>query len=215
VRASIARAADAAGCSETDISVVAAAKNRSPDEIREAIAGGIRVIGENQVQEAMRKKAELKDERVKWHMIGHLQRNKVKKALDLFSTIQSVDSLRLAREISKRSVRAGMTMAVFIEVNIAGDDSKFGIKPEQTAGHLEMIRELPGIDVIGLMTVVPYTSDPESTRPYFREMRRLYDSLDGLTYLSMGMSNDYVQAIEEGANMVRLGTAIFGPRRGE
>ena len=200
------------------VTLVAATKGRTVEEILEAAEAGVEIAGENYVQEAIRKYSEIGD-RIKWHMIGHLQRNKVKDALEIFQCIQSVDSLRLAREIDRQCKRSGRIMSVLIEINIAGEESKYGVEPGELPDMLQQIATLPNLQVKGLMTMEPYLENPEDSRPYFRHMKRLFD--EARTYdttnvemdiLSMGISNSYEVAIEEGSNMVRLGTRLFGPR---
>jgi hypothetical protein len=201
------------------VTIVAAAKTRSAEEIAEVIRAGAPIIGENYVQEAQSVSREMGEfaNRAEWHMIGHLQRNKINKALPLFEVIQTVDTLKLARGISKRVEE---TRRVFIEVNVAGEDSKYGVPPDETEELLRAVSELPRLRVAGLMTMEPYFEDPEKARPYLRRMKRLFDELRALSLpnvdlevLSMGMSGSYRVAVEEGATMVRLGTALFGPRR--
>jgi len=201
-----------------DVSIVVAGKTRSPREIAEVVEAGATMIGENYVQEAEAAIAALGDAagRVEWHMIGHLQRNKINRALPLFQVIETVDSPRLAEALDRR---AGGPVRVYVEVNIAGEQSKSGVAPDQARGLLERMSELENLRVEGLMTMEPYFEDPERARPYFRRMKGLFDELRDLALsnvdlrvLSMGMTNSYQVAIEEGANMVRLGTAIFGPR---
>ena len=201
------------------VTLVAATKGRTPEEIQEAIDAGIDVIGENYVQEAAEKYSVIGD-KAKWHMIGHLQRNKVKDALKVFECIQSVDSLRLAKEIDRQCGRYGKIMPVLVEVNIAGEESKYGVKPEELTQIIQQIAALPDLRVNGLMTMEPYSHDPEVSRPHFRRMKQLFDAVKSqdipgveMNILSMGMSNSYQVAIEEGSNMVRLGTKLFGPRQ--
>jgi pyridoxal phosphate enzyme (YggS family) len=203
------------------VNVVVAAKTRTPAEIREVIDAGASVMGENYVQEAQQVYRELGETAkiVKWHMIGHLQRNKVKDVTEMFNMIETVDSVRLAREIDKRCSGIGKTMQVLLEINSGKESQKAGMMPEDTLGLAEEISALPNIRIVGLMTMGPFTGNPEDARPYFVETRRLFDEIKGLSlpgvemkYLSMGMTNSYKVAIEEGSNMVRLGTAIFGER---
>lgn len=201
------------------VTLVAAAKTRTPAMILEAIEAGISFIGENYVQEAAAAFAVIGN-RAKWHMIGHLQRNKVKQAVKIFDMIETVDSLRLATEIDKRCAQIGRTMSVLIEINSGREPQKAGVLPEQAEG---IVRELAGLDhvqVKGLMTMGPRFGDPEEARPYFKETKRLFDALKDLrlsnvemTTLSMGMSNSYRVAIEEWATMIRIGTGIFGERQ--
>jgi len=202
-----------------DITLVAATKERTVEEIQEAIAAGIEIVGENYVQEAVRKHREIGDN-VKWHMIGHLQRNKVRDALSVSSLIQSVDSLRLAREIDRQCGRSGRIMPILVEINIAGEETKYGINPDEAPDMLRQIASFPNLRVEGLMTMEPYLDNPEDSRPYFKRMKRLFDEIKSydipnaeMRILSMGMSNSYEVAIEEGSNMVRIGTKLFGPRK--
>ncbi len=203
------------------VEIVVAAKSRSAGEVAEAIAAGARIIGENYVREAEDIRRKLDPEILSgaaFHMIGHLQRNKVNKALAVFDTFQSVDSLRLARAIDKRADGAS-PVPVMVQVNVADEQSKFGIKPGELQGFLESMALLNNIKVNGLMGMEPYCRDPEDARVYFRKMRELFLSASTshvqgveMRTLSMGMSHSYAVAVEEGASMVRLGTAIFGPR---
>lgn len=196
------------------VKIVAATKQQPVDAINEAISAGVSIIGENYVQEAMRKYKDVF--KVEWHMIGHLQRNKVKDAVRIFDCIQTVDSLRLAEEINNQCQKIGKVMPILIQINIGNEQSKHGIRSEELLNLLEQISNLPNVDVKGLMTIEPYFEDPESARPYFRKMKELFDiarSLNNnLDTLSMGMSNSYKVAIEEGSNMIRIGTLLFGPR---
>ncbi|HHF98237.1 MAG TPA: YggS family pyridoxal phosphate-dependent enzyme [Candidatus Aerophobetes bacterium] len=198
--------------------VVAAAKGRTPQEIMEAIEGGIEIVGENYVQEA-EKAFSVIGRKVKWHFIGHLQKNKVKKAVEIFDLIETVDSVELAREIDKRCSRIGKVMPVFCEINIAKEKSKSGVYPEEVEELVRQISSLKNIKVEGLMTMGPFFEDPEKLRPYFRKTKEIFENIREkriprveMKYLSMGMSSSYKVAIEEGANIVRIGTKIFGPR---
>jgi pyridoxal phosphate enzyme (YggS family) len=177
--------------------------------VAEACRAGLADVGENRVQEATAKIPEVQALgcRPRWHLVGHLQTNKVKTAIGLFDIIHSVDSVRLAEVISRHAE----TLPVLLEVNIAGEASKFGFRPDETGPALEKIARLPGLMVEGLMTVAPLADKPEAVRPLFRELRRLRDAL-GLRHLSMGMTDDFEVAVEEGATVVRIGRAIFGPR---
>jgi len=217
----IAAAAGRAGRDPRDITLVAVTKSVST-----AIAGGlldvgIGHLGENRVQEGVRKHAEL-GPRCRWHMIGHLQTNKVKKTLEIFQTIHAVDSEHLLREISRRTTLDGAATVdcaapeILLEVNISGEESKYGLEPGAVRSMVALARELPGVELCGLMTMAPYDPDPEAARPYFREMAALYRALhdEGLVgqrfrMLSMGMSGDFEVAVEEGATHVRVGTALF------
>jgi len=201
------------------VELVGAAKGRSAREIVEAIDGGLKIVGENYLQETLRVYEDV-DRDVQWHFIGHLQRNKVKKAVKLFDMIQSLDSFELAKEIDKRARAIGKVMPVLIEVNSGREKQKFGVMPEDVEELVRKVSTLPNIKVMGLMTMGPRFGDPEDSRPYFRETRRIFERLKQLDipnvemrYLSMGMSNSYRVALEEGANMVRIGTKIFGERK--
>jgi len=201
------------------IELVAAAKTRTPEEVLEAVEAGIRIVGENYVQEAIRAK-DVVGNRARWHFIGHLQKNKVKKAVSIFDMIETVDSFELAKEIDKYCKRVGKVMPVLVEVNSGREPQKFGVMPEETEGLIRAISRFDNIKVMGLMTMGPRFGDPEESRPYFRETKRIFDNLKKahipnveMRYLSMGMSNSYHIAIEEGANIVRIGTKIFGERR--
>lgn len=200
------------------IIVVAAAKTRTSQEILEAIDAGIKFVGENYVQEAEKVFSEI-GRKVKWHFIGHLQRNKVKKAVEIFDLIETVDSISLAKEIDKRCARIGKIMPVLCEINIAKEKTKSGVYPEEVEDLILEISTLKNIKVLGLMTMGPFSENPEEIRPYFRKTRDIFQKLKEksipnvqMKYLSMGMSNSYKQAIEEGANIIRIGTRIFGPR---
>jgi hypothetical protein len=200
------------------VELVAAAKSRQPEEILEAVEAGVKIIGENYVQEA-EKAYGLIGHRAEWHFIGHLQRNKVKMAIRLFDMIQTVDSIELAREIDRRCAEIGKVMPVLIEVNSGREKQKSGVLPEAVESLIKEMASLPGIRVVGLMTMGPRVGDPEDSRPYFVAMRQIFDQIKKLNrpdvemkYLSMGMTNSYKVAIVEGANMVRLGTGLFGGR---
>lgn len=212
----MAKAAIRAGRKPEEVALVAATKDRTAEEVEEAISAGVKIVGENRVQEAEAKfpQIHLPFQR---HMIGHLQRNKVKKALLLFDVIQSVDSLRLGEEISKRALQMGKVVEVLVEVNTSGEATKFGVEPEGALDLVGALSELEGISVRGLMTVGPLSEDVAEVRRAFSLLRRLRDEMKrelglSLPVLSMGMSGDFEVAIEEGSTMVRIGTAIFGPR---
>ena len=203
-----------------DVVLLVAAKGRTPEQVAQVVEAGARVIGENYVQEAQSAVAGLgaAARQVEWHMIGHLQRNKVNKALPLFDVIQTVDSLRLARTLD---ARARSALRTFVEVNVGGEDGKSGVAPAEVKALLDEMAGLQKLRVEGVMTMEPYFEDPERARPYFQRMRALYEDLAGLRWpnvemkvLSMGMTNSYRVAVEEGANMVRVGTAVFGPGPG-
>lgn len=210
LRARIAAAAERAGRDPRDITLVGVTKTHGPDAVAAAIAAGLTDCGENRIQEAAPKVAALRaqDLRPRWHLVGHLQRNKVAAALELFDVIHSVDSLPLAESIS---ARASHPVAVLLEVNVAAEPSKHGVAPTEAASIAERIAALPNVDLQGIMTVAPQADDPESVRPVFRALRQLRDSL-GLRELSMGMTDDFEIAIKEGATILRVGRAIFGPR---
>jgi pyridoxal phosphate enzyme (YggS family) len=203
------------------VEVVAAVKGRTAEEIIEAIEGGIKIIGENYVQEAERvyKAIGKAGEGVQWHFIGHLQKNKVKKAVEMFDVIQTVDSYELAAEIDKRCRQINKIMPVLVEVNSGREEQKFGVFPEDVECVVRSIAPLQNIKVVGLMTMGPLTDDIEVLRKCFIETREIYKYLQNkaienvtMKYLSMGMSSSYRVAIEEGANMIRIGTLLFGPR---
>ena len=201
------------------VELVAAAKTRSPAEVLEAVEAGVRIIGENYVQEAEEAYESIGD-RVKWHLIGHLQRNKVKKAASLFDMIESVDSAQIAAEIDKHCARIGKTMPVLIEVNSGHESQKSGVPPEDTEGLIRRIATLNNVRIEGLMTMGPRFGNAEDSRPCFTGTMRLFQQIKGLNipnvqmkYLSMGMTNSYRIAIEEGANIVRLGSSIFSVRQ--
>ncbi|MBN3038207.1 MAG: YggS family pyridoxal phosphate-dependent enzyme [Candidatus Omnitrophica bacterium] len=201
------------------VGLVIAAKARSAEEIREAIAAGARIIGENYVQEAQKIFAQVGD-KVEWHFIGHLQKNKVKKAVKIFDMIETVDSEQLAVEIDRFAAQEGKTIPVLIEINSGKEAQKSGVSAQEAQELVRKIAVLKNIKVMGLMTMGPFAGDPEEARPYFRLTRELFERLKALRaenvemkYLSMGMTNSYKVAIEEGANLVRIGSKIFGPRQ--
>jgi len=215
----IKKAAIKSGRKREDITLVAVTKNVEPEKVNLAIDAGIKIIGENRIQEAQEKfKFITRD--VEKHLVGHLQTNKVKKALELFNLIQSLDSLHLAQEVSKRVNEKEKFAEVLIEVNTSDEPSKYGVKPDEVSGFVEEVSKLENIKIKGLMTVGLFTDDLEKVRPCFVNLRKIFESLKNLKreniemrYLSMGMSSDFEIAIEEGANMIRVGTAIFGPSR--
>lgn len=201
-----------------EVKLLGAAKSQRVEAIRAAIEAGLKMIGENYVREAKEKKEQI-TQAVEWHMIGHLQRNKAKAAVELFDVIESLDSLALARELDREGRKRDKTVRVFIEVNLGGEQSKSGVAKSEVRPLLEQAAALSHLHVEGLMTVPPFHQDVENVRPYFRELRELRDELKGLRLpnvdlqeLSMGMTHDYLIAIEEGATLVRIGTALFGPR---
>lgn len=212
------QAAIKSGRKEEDVLLVAVTKLHSPEEINEAIDSGITDIGENKVQEIMDKYDSVKP--VRWHLIGHLQRNKVKYIIDKVNMIHSVDSLKLAEEINKRAEQHNLSMDILIQVNSALDENKFGITTEETDELIKEISEkCPNIKIRGLMCIAPYEEDVNDARPYFAEVKNIFDKYKDIKtdnidfkYLSMGMTNDFQVAIEEGSNLIRVGTAIFGNR---
>jgi pyridoxal phosphate enzyme (YggS family) len=220
VRARMAEAARKAGRKPDEIELVAVSKTHPPEAIQEAIAAGQVLFGENRVQEA-RVKMPLVSSRARWHFIGHLQKNKVRQALPVFEMLHSIDSLALARDVQRIAEEDGQRPRVLLEVNVAGEGSKFGFKPAALEQELEvLIAEMPRLDVGGLMAIPPFAPKAEESRKYFAILRELRDRLQeklrvGLPELSMGMSGDYEVAIEEGATLVRVGTAIFGERTGK
>ena len=200
------------------VQLVAAAKTRTPEEICQAVEAGLEIIGENYVQEA-EQAFQVIGNRVQWHMIGHLQRNKVKKAIRIFDLIETVDSMRLAQEIDKSCRKIGKIMPVLIEINSGEETQKAGVMPGDAAVLIKEMSALENISVVGLMTMGPFTGDPEDARPYFVRTKEIFEDLKQMElprvemkHLSMGMSNSYRVALEEGANMVRIGTNIFGQR---
>lgn len=218
VKKRISEAVRNSGRSESDVTLIAVSKTKPVEMIKEAYDTGIRDFGENKVQEIVDKYPRLPSD-IRWHLIGHLQTNKVKYIIDKVCMIHSVDSVKLAREISRQAVKHNVTVDILIEVNVAGEDSKFGIKPEDTLEICKEISLLPSIRIRGLMTVAPIASTPEENRPVFCTLRQLLVDIDGknidnvcMDCLSMGMSGDYTVAIEEGATFVRVGTSIFGQR---
>ena len=212
VRERIAAACERANRSPDDVTLVAVTKNFPPEAIREAWEAGVRHFGENRVQEAAAKLPSLAglSPPPTWHMVGHLQTNKVKTAVGLFDIIQSVDSFHLAESISKRAPHSAR-VPVFLEVNVSGEATKHGFAPDELPRGAVAARGLPGIDVRGLMTIAPLVDDPEALRPLFRRLRELAESVE-LPELSMGMTDDFEVAVEEGATFVRVGRAIFGER---
>ena len=201
------------------VELLAAAKERTAEEISEAIRAGIKIIGENYLQDAQRVFPDVK-EKAHWHFIGHLQTKKVRKVVEMFDMIESVDSVRLAQEIERCCAARDKLMPVLIEVNSGKEEQKYGVNPEDVLKLIEEISAYPHIKIMGLMTMGPRFGDPEKSRPYFQKTKKLFEQIKGLhlpnvemKYLSMGMTNSYEIAIEEGATMVRIGTKIFGERR--
>ena len=210
--------AEGCGRSAEDVLLVAVSKTRTPEEINIAIDAGATDIGENKVQEIMDKYDAIKP--VRWHMIGHLQTNKVKYIIDKVSMIHSVDSYKLAAEIDKRAGAKGLTMDILLQVNSAQEESKFGINTEETEQLIrDILENCDNIRIRGLMCIAPYADDPEDIKVYFEEVKKQYDQFSEIKndhldfkYLSMGMSHDFPVAIEAGSNLVRVGSAIFGER---
>ena len=219
VKAEIARAAAEAGRDPAEIRLVAATKMNDADRVREAIQAGVDICGENRVQEMLEKNALGAYEGVPLHFIGHLQKNKVRQVVGLCELIHSVDSLGLLQEISRVAGKKGLIQDVLLEVNVGAEESKSGISPEEVPGLLLEASKLPAVRVCGLMAIPPICEKPEENRPFFLQMQKLfvdncrkkYDNIS-MDFLSMGMSGDYTEAIRCGANMVRVGTGIFGPR---
>ena len=219
VRENINKACENANRGSENVTLIAVSKTKPVSMLMEAYECGCREFGENKVQELV-DKYDVMPKDIKWHMIGHLQRNKVKYIVGKTALIHSVDSLKLAREISKEALKKQVQVSILIEVNIAGEDTKFGVKPEETEALVREIALLPGIKIEGLMTIAPYVDDPEENRQYFEQLRQLsvdiiHKNVDNISMnvLSMGMTGDYMVAIEEGASFVRVGTGIFGERQ--
>jgi pyridoxal phosphate enzyme (YggS family) len=217
VRARIEAAAVRAGRRPEDVTLLAATKNRTPEEVRRAVEAGITVAGENRVQEMLAKVPQV-GAGVEWHFIGHLQRNKARQVVGAVALIHSVDSVRLAEEIDRRAGQAGVVQAVLLQVSLAGEESKSGFEPEGLVAVVDSLEGLKNIEVRGLSTIAPFAGDPEEVRPIFRRLAELRGEMDAARQgfecreLSMGMTNDYEVAVEEGSTCVRIGTAIFGPR---
>lgn len=215
-----AAAARRSGRKPEDITVIAVSKTVDAQRAREAAEGGLVNLGENRVQELVSKYEQLTDIDIKWHLIGHLQKNKVKYIIDKAVLIHSVEDLELAKEINKRAVQHDITANVLIELNIGEEESKFGIDGESVYDFVKSMEQFENIKVLGLMTVAPFNENPEDIRWVFKKMKEIFDKISGMKlkntemkYLSMGMTNDFEIAIEEGANIVRIGTAIFGARK--
>jgi len=216
VREQIAHAAAKVGRAPNEVELVAITKTHAAEKVREAIQAGQRLFGESRVQEARAKISELPSA-IRWHFVGHLQKNKIRHALPLFEMIHSVDSLALAQEMNRIAEEEGMRPRVLLEINVAGEGSKFGFAPDKLREQMEALLALPRLSVLGLMTIPPLGEEPEASRKYFVQLRELRDRLQtefrvDLAQLSMGMTQDYAVAVEEGATLVRVGTAIFGER---
>jgi len=220
VRSRMADAASRSGRNLGDIELVAVTKTHGPEALQEAIAAGQILFGENRVQEA-RAKMPLVSSRARWHFIGHLQKNKIRQALPAFELLHGIDSLELARDLHRIAQEDGQRPAILLEVNVAGEASKFGFNPAKLEADIEtLVSDMPRLDIQGLMAIPPFSPEAEESRKYFVTLRRLRDTLQeklrvGLPRLSMGMSGDFEVAIEEGATLIRVGTAIFGERRGK
>ncbi len=218
VQENIKRACERAGRDVSSVTLIAVSKTKPVSDLRQAMEAGMRVFGENKVQE-IREKTEEITEDVSFHMIGHLQANKVKYLPGKVCMIHSVDNVKLAQEIEKQFAKADMNIDVLIEVNMAGEDTKFGLAPDEVPAFVKEISTYPHLNIRGLMTIAPYTDDPESNRVYFAGLRKLKDEINEMNIpgismdtLSMGMTGDYEVAVEEGATFVRVGTGIFGER---
>lgn len=218
VEGNIQKACDKAGRKRSEVTLIAVSKTKPVEMLQEIYDEGIREFGENKVQE-MCEKMELMPQDIKWNMIGHLQTNKVKYIIGKTSLIHSVDSLKLAEEIQKQAVKHDVTADILVEVNIANEESKFGISKDETIQMVRDIAKLDHLKIKGLMTIAPFVEDPEDNRLYFREIKQLSVDINNqnidnvsMDVLSMGMTGDYMVAIEEGATMVRVGTGIFGER---
>jgi pyridoxal phosphate enzyme (YggS family) len=220
----IAAACERAGRQTSEITLVAVSKTVSAPRIREAIEAGVRTLGESRVQEAGAKIPELSaisaERKVQWHLIGHLQSNKAQRAVELFDAVHSVDDLKLAERLDRLASRSGKRLPIFIEVNLGGEESKTGAAPDEVLPLCEQVGKLPRLELKGLMVVPPFSDNPEDARPFFRHLRRLRDEArqagavgGSFNDLSMGMSDDFEIAIEEGATFVRIGAALFGARQ--
>ena len=216
VREQIASASAKSGRSTDDVELVAITKTHPAEKVRQAIEAGQTLFGESRVQEARAKIPELPSH-IRWHFVGHLQKNKIRHALPLFELIHSLDSLALAQDVDRIAQEEGLHPRVLLEVNVAGEGSKFGFSPEKLHDQMEELLELPRLSILGLMTIPPLGEEAEDSRKYFVQLRELRDHLQtefrvDLAQLSMGMTQDFLIAVEEGATLVRVGTAIFGER---
>jgi pyridoxal phosphate enzyme (YggS family) len=219
VRDKVSQAALKVGRNPEDIQIIAVTKTVDIPQMEEAIAAGITAVGENRVQEITKKYPLLK-EKVDWHLIGHLQTNKVKYIIDKVRLIHSLDRFSLVKEISKRAQQQGIVMPVLVQVNVAEEESKFGLKVEEVIPFLKDIVGIKGLKILGLMTMAPFVEDAEEVRYVFRDLRNLAEKITKqaipgveMKHLSMGMTNDYEVAVEEGATLIRVGTGIFGQRK--
>ena len=221
IRSRIDQACERSGRQPDSVRLMAVSKNQSPERVAEAASAGLTLFGENRIQEAKVKIAQSPSQ-LEWHFIGHLQSNKSRDAVSLFHVVQGVDSLALAEELQKQAIKQARSLPILLEVNVAGESSKFGWNPDRLLAELLQLNALNRLEVHGLMTIAPYAVDPEQVRPIFRRLRELRDRCTDLMgapipVLSMGMSGDLEVAIEEGATLVRVGTALFGerPRRSD
>jgi len=219
IRARIEKAAQIVGRDPSEITLIAVAKGQKAEKILEVLDAGQEDIGENYAQEMLQHVGATHPLPIRWHFIGHLQKNKVKKIIDKMTMIQSVDSFEIAKEIDRQSTAIGKIQPILIEVNLGGEKSKSGINPMEVSSIIDKIKMLDHLDLQGLMTLPPYNPDPETVRPFFREMREIRDAINlkriykhPLKELSMGMTHDFDVAIEEGATIIRIGTGIFGER---
>lgn len=217
VREEIDRIARRCGRDPAEIQLLAASKTLPPEAIREACNYGQILFGENRIQEAEEKIAALSDAKLQWHLIGHLQSNKAQRAVELFDAIQTIDGEKIARKVNDHAGKLSKRMPVFIEVNIGSEPQKHGVLPEDLQTLVSLIDSLRNLELAGLMTIPPYAEDPEASRIHFRQMKQLLSEINRkrespIQQLSMGMTHDYPVAIEEGATLLRIGTAIFGPR---
>jgi PLP dependent protein len=219
IRERIASACRRCGRQPDEVTLVAVSKTFAPEEIQEAVSAGVLDIGENYVQEVLSKRAVLPSADIRWHFIGHLQSNKARQIAEWVHLVHALDSVSLARELDHRAAKAGRTIETLVEVNTTGEQSKFGLAPDRVPDFIRELEQFAHIRIGGLMTIGPFLPDPEGSRPMFRALRSLRDSLGrlqqanlSLRHLSMGMTGDFEVAIEEGATLVRIGTAIFGSR---
>lgn len=220
IKGRIRQAADACGRDAASVRLVAVSKTVGPELVKEAVAAGVTILGENYVQEARAKFEALVQYPVSWHLVGHLQSNKAKYAVRLFDLIHSVDSLKLARELDKQAAKVDKIQQILVQVNISGEDGKSGIAADEAADLVAAISQLKNLSLKGLMTMPPYFYQPERVRPFFAGLRRMRDRIEeraipnvSMAELSMGMTGDFEVAIQEGATLVRIGTAIFGERK--
>lgn len=220
LRKRIARACSKAGRRESEVVLLAVSKTFSAEQVRDAVGAGVHDVGENYVQELVEKQRTLAGEEIRWHFIGHLQKNKVKHIVRWIHLVHSVENVGLAAELDKHATGAGRILDVLVEVNTTNETSKFGVRPRDAADFVRMLEPFSHLNIAGLMTIGPFLQDPEGSRPMFRTLRELRDTIArtaqanaSMTHLSMGMTGDFEVAIEEGSTIVRLGTAIFGSRR--